>query len=75
MGEMAVGKRTGGGVLVIKNPPANLGDIRNSGSVPGLGRPQEEGMTTHYCILACRIPWSEKPGELWSIGSQRVRHD
>ena len=34
----------------------------------------EEGMVTHCSILAWRIPWTEEPGELQSIGSQRVRH-
>ena len=37
--------------------------------------PLEKGMATHYSILACRIPWSEEPGGLQSMGSQRVRHD
>ena len=32
-------------------------------------------MTTHSSILAWKIPWTEEPGKLWSIGSQRVRHD
>ena len=36
--------------------------------------PLEEGMTTHSSILAGRIPWIEEPGELQSMGSQRVRH-
>ena len=35
----------------------------------------EKGMTTHSSILAWRIPWTEKPGGLLSVGSQRVRHD
>ena len=35
----------------------------------------EEGMATHATILAWRIPWTEEPGGLQSIGSQRVRHD
>ena len=35
----------------------------------------EEGMATHSRILACRIPWTEEPGGLQSMGSQRVRHD
>ena len=35
----------------------------------------EKGMTTHSSILAWRIPWTEEPGGLQSIGSQRVRHD
>ena len=37
--------------------------------------PLEEGMATHSSILAWRIPWTEKPGRLQSIGSQRVGHD
>ena len=37
--------------------------------------PLEEGMATHSSILAWRIPWTEEPGRLQSIGSQRVRHD
>ena len=35
----------------------------------------EEGIATHSSILAWRIPWTEEPGELQSIGSQRVEHD
>ena len=37
--------------------------------------PLEKEMVTHSSILACRIPWTEKPGRLQSTGSQRVRHD
>ena len=37
--------------------------------------PLEEGMATHFNILAWRTPWTEEPSELWSIGSQRVEHD
>jgi len=37
--------------------------------------PLEKGMTTHSSILAWRIPQTEEPGGLQSIGSQRVRHD
>ena len=35
----------------------------------------EEDMATHCRILAWRIPWTEEPGGLWSIGLQRVGHD
>ena len=35
----------------------------------------EKGMTTHFSILARRTPWTEEPGRLQSMGSQRVRHD
>ena len=37
--------------------------------------PLEKEMATHYSILAWRIPWTEEPGGLQSMGSQRVRHD
>ena len=45
--------------------------------VPSLGRedPLEKGVATHSSILAWRIPWSEEPGGLQSMGSQRVGHD
>ena len=56
----------------VKNPPAVL-ETR----VRSLGRedPLEEGMATHSSILAWRIPWTEEPGELQSMGSQRGGHD
>ena len=41
----------------------------------GQGNSLEEGMATHSSILAWRIPWTEEPGGLQSIGLQRVRHD
>ena len=50
-------------------------EARDSGSVPGSGRPLEEGTATHSSILAYRIPWTEEPGGLWSIESQRVGHN
>ena len=37
--------------------------------------PLEKGMTTHSSILSWRIPWTEEPGGLQSMGLQRVRHD
>ena len=45
--------------------------------VPSLGRevPLEKEMATHSSILARRIPWTEEPGGLQSMGSQRVGHD
>ena len=45
--------------------------------VQSLGQddPLDEKMATLSTVLACRIPWTEKPGELQSIGSHRVRHD
>ena len=35
----------------------------------------EKGMATHSSILACRIPWTEEPGGLQSVGLQRIRHN
>ena len=37
--------------------------------------PREEETATHFSILAWRIPWTEEPGGLQSMGSQRVGHD
>ena len=37
--------------------------------------PLEKEMATHSCILVWEIPWSEEPGGLQSVGSQRVGHD
>jgi len=45
--------------------------------VASLGQedPLEEGMATQSSVLAWRTPWTEEPGRLQSIGSQKVRHD
>ena len=45
--------------------------------VPSLAQedPLEKGMATHSSILAWRIPWTEEPGGLQSVVSQRVGHD
>ena len=42
---------------------------------PGREDPLEEGMATPSSILAWRIPWTEEPGGLQSMGSRRVGHD
>ena len=60
-------------VLVVKNLPANAGDVRDSGLIPGLGRCLEDGMATHSNILAWKIPWTKELGRLHSDGSQRLR--
>ena len=62
-------------VLVVKNLPANAGNIRDMGSVPGWKDSLEEGIATHSSILAWRIPWTEEPGGLQSTGSHRVGRD
>ena len=56
----------------VKNPPVIQGT-----QVQGLGWEDrlEEGMATHSSILAWRIPWTEEPGGLQSIGLQRVGHN
>ena len=63
------------GMLVVKSPPAPAGHIRDVRSVPGSGRCPGGGHGTHSSILAWRIPRTEEPGGLQSMGSQRVRHD
>ena len=60
--------------LVVKNRPAYAGDLRNSSSIPGREDPLEVGMATHSSVLAWRIPWTEEPGSVRSIGSQGARH-
>ena len=60
---------------MVKNLPANAGEVRDA--VPSLGQedPLEEGTATHSSILAWRIPRTEQPGALQSMGSQRVGND
>ena len=55
----------------VKNPAMQETQVRSL----GWEDPLEEGMATHFTILAWRIPWIEEPGGLQSIGSQRVRHN
>ena len=62
-------------VLVVKNLPANAGDVRDASSIPGSEISLEKGRATHSSILAWRIPRTEKPDGLESTGLQRVRHD
>ena len=54
-----------------KQSTCNAGDL---GLIPGLGRSLEKGMAPHSSILAWRIAWTEEPGGLQSMGSQRVGH-
>ena len=55
--------------LATKNLPANAGDIRDAGLIPGSRRSLGEGKATNSSILALRIPWTGEPGRLQSIGS------
>jgi len=57
---------------VVKNPPANAED---AGSIPGSGRSPGKEMATHSSSLAWEIPWTEGPGGLQYLRSQRVRHN
>ena len=43
-------------------------DIKDAGLAPGLAGSPGEGLTTHSSLLAWRIPWTEEPGELQSMG-------
>ena len=61
--------------LAVKNPPANAGDVRDTGLIPGLGRLPGGGHSNPFQCLAWRIPWTEVPGGLQSIGSHRVGHN
>ena len=47
---------------MVKNPPADAGDTRDAGSIPGSGRSLKEGTATHSSNLAWEIPWTEEPG-------------
>ena len=53
-----------------KESTCNAGNVD---SIPGLGRPMEKERATHSSILAWRIPWTEQPGGLQSMGSPRVK--
>ena len=50
-------------------------NAQDPGLIHGSGRSPEKGMATHSSILAWRIPWTEEPGGLQTMGSQRVRND
>ena len=60
------------GGSVVKNPP-----VKQKVWVPSLGQedPLEKEIAAHSSILAWEIPWTQEPGGLQSMGSQRVGHD
>ena len=60
---------------MVKNLPDNAGDTGDAGLIPGQEDPLEEEMVIHSIILTWKIPWTEEPGRLQSMGSQRVGHD
>ena len=63
------------GGSVVKNPLAMQGTQETGVCFLGQEDPLEKGMATHSSILAWRTPGTEEPGEIQSMGSQRVRHD
>ena len=61
---------------MVKNPPANAGDIRDAGSIPGSGRSLEKGMTTHSSFLPGKSHGQRSlAGYIQSMGLQGVRND
>ena len=56
----------------VKNPAANAGDL---GSIPETGRSPGEGNGNSLQYSCWKIPWTEEPGGLQSMGSQRVGHN
>ena len=58
-----------------KESASSAGEAGEVGSIPGSGRSPGSGMATHSSILTWELPWTEKPGGLQTIGSQKVGHD
>ena len=60
---------------MLKNLPANAGDLGDAGLTPGLGRSPGVRNGTHSSILAQEIPWTEDPCRVQSMGSKKVGRD
>ena len=60
---------------MVENTPATAGDVRDAGLISGQEPLPEEDIKTLSSILAWRIPWTQEPVGLQSLGSQRVGHD
>ena len=60
---------------MAKNSPANAGDIRDVGLIPGSGRSPGGGHGDPLQYSCLENPTKEEPGGLQSMGSQRLRHD
>ena len=60
---------------MVKNLPANAGDARDLGLIPGSGRSPGVGNANHSSVLAWKIPWAEDPDGLQATGPRRVGHD
>ena len=63
------------GGSVVKNPPTMQETQMTRVQSLGQEHALDEAMATHFNILAWEIPWTEEPGGLQSLGSQRARHD
>ena len=59
----------------MQNPPASAGEVGDLSWILGQEDLLEEEVATLSSILAWRIPWTEEPGGLQSMVSQRVRHN
>ena len=57
-------------VLVVKNPPANAGDVKDAGSISGSGKSPGGGNGNPFQYSCLEVPWTEGPGALQSIRSQ-----
>ena len=55
---------------MVRNPPANAGDIKDMGSSPGLERSPGGGNGNPLQYSCLEVPWTEEPGGLQSMGSQ-----
>ena len=58
---------------MVKNPPA----VQETQEIQSLGQEDllEEGVATHSSIVTWTTPWTEEPGSIWSMESQRVGHN
>ena len=62
-------------VLTVKKPPANAGDVKRRGFDPSVRKiPWRKAWQPTPVFLPGESPWTEEPGRLQSMGSQRVRH-
>ena len=60
---------------MVKKLLANTGDARDMSSIPGWGRSPGVGNGSPLQYSCQKIPWTEEPGRIQSMGSQRVGHD
>ena len=61
--------------LVMRNPPANAGDVRDASLIPGSGKSPGGGRGNSSSILAWRIPWTEEPSRIRPVEWKRAGHD